>query len=163
MRAAAPLRFAALCHPGYRKYFVTTALAMMADNIECLDTFFDTLKRPGSPNSWLVAPADFVIKPDAVAPEFPVPAAALLEAFKSVVLLSKRITLVAQSKRALHVVATTSLLRFEDDVWVLFIPIAENKATLALYSASRVGHWDLGMNRRRLTAWIERLQYSVVR
>jgi uncharacterized protein (DUF1499 family) len=135
----------------------------MVDHNERLDTFFDSLKRPGSPNDWLVAPADFVIKPDAVAPRFRVSAAALFETFKSVVLQWKRITLIAQSERALHVVATTSLLRFEDDVWALFMPLAENEATLALYSASRVGYWDLGTNRRRLTAWIERLQYSVVR
>lgn len=131
----------------------------MADQAERLDTFFDTLKRPDSPNTWLVAPADFVIKPDAVAPVFPVSAAALLETFKSVVLQSKQITLIAQSERALHVVATTSLLRFEDDVWALFMRVAENEATLALYSASRVGYWDLGTNRRRLTAWLERLRY----
>jgi hypothetical protein len=31
---APPLRFAALRHTGYRAYFVTTALATMADNIE---------------------------------------------------------------------------------------------------------------------------------
>lgn len=133
----------------------------MADQTERLDTFFDNLKRPDSPNNWLVAPSDFVIKPDAVAPVFPVPAAALLETFKSVVLQSKRITLIAQSKRALHVVATTSLLRFEDDVWALFMPVAESEATLALYSASRVGYWDMGTNRRRLNAWIERLRDTV--
>jgi uncharacterized protein (DUF1499 family) len=135
----------------------------MVHSTERLDTFFDNLKRPGSPNDWLVAPADFVIRPDALAPRFPVSAAALLETFKSVVRQSKRITLVSQSDRALHVVATTSLLRFEDDVWALFIPVTENEATLALYSASRVGYWDVGTNRRRLTAWIKRLQYSVVR
>ena len=31
---ASPRSFAALHHPGFRRYFVTTALAMMADNIE---------------------------------------------------------------------------------------------------------------------------------
>ena len=31
---AIPRSFAALRHPDYRLYFVTTALAMMADNIE---------------------------------------------------------------------------------------------------------------------------------
>ncbi|HET9663110.1 MAG TPA: DUF1499 domain-containing protein [Burkholderiales bacterium] len=133
----------------------------MADQTERLDTFFDSLQRPDSPNNWLVAPVDFLIKPDAVAPVFPVPAPALLETFKSVVLRPKRITLVAQSARALHLVAATCLLRFEDDVWALFMPVAESEATLALYSASRVGYWDMGTNRRRLNAWIERLRYTL--
>jgi uncharacterized protein (DUF1499 family) len=92
---------------------------------------------------------------------FPFAQPALLETFKSVVLRSKRIKLVAQSARAIHLVATTSLLRFEDDVWALFMPVAENEATLALYSASRVGYWDVGTNRRRLSAWIERLRHTV--
>ena len=46
-----------------------------------LDNYFRTLKRPDTPNTWLVAPADFVIKPDAVAPVFPVPVSKLRAAF----------------------------------------------------------------------------------
>ena len=41
-----------------------------AQAVTTIDKFFQNLKRPASPNNWLVAPADFVVKPDAVAPIF---------------------------------------------------------------------------------------------
>lgn len=125
-----------------------------------LDTFFNGLKRPRSPNNWLMAPADFHIKPDAVAPVFQVPKHALIDAFKSVVVRSKGLAIIEESANAIHTVATTPVMRFKDDVWALFIPVTENKSTLALYSASRVGYWDMGTNRRRLNDWIDRLQIA---
>jgi MFS family permease len=51
--AAAPavphLSFAALRHPGYRVYFVTTALAMMADNIEHVISYWVMFEKFRSP------------------------------------------------------------------------------------------------------------------
>jgi MFS family permease len=41
--------FAALRHPGYRAYFVTTALAMMADNIEHVISYWVMFERFHSP------------------------------------------------------------------------------------------------------------------
>lgn len=123
-----------------------------------LDRFFGTLKRPDTPNNWLVAPADFILKPDAVAPVFQVSMSVLLDTFRSLVLQTKGAAIVEESAKALHVVTTTPLMRFKDDVWALFIPVTESSSTLALYSASRIGYWDLGTNRRRLKGWIERLQ-----
>jgi MFS family permease len=46
---APPLRFAALHHPGYRTYFVTTALAMMADNIEHVISYWVIFEKFHSP------------------------------------------------------------------------------------------------------------------
>jgi MFS family permease len=44
-----PLSFAALRHPGYRVYFVTTALAMMADNIEHVISYWVIFEKFHSP------------------------------------------------------------------------------------------------------------------
>ena len=44
-----PLKFAALRHPGYRVYFVTTALAMMADNIEHVISYWVIFEKFRSP------------------------------------------------------------------------------------------------------------------
>jgi len=126
-----------------------------------LDDFFKTLKRPDTPNNWLIAPADFMIKPDAVAPVFAAPAPALREAFKSVVLRSKGNAVVEQSAFGMHVVATTLVFRFRDDIYVRFIPLAHHQSTLAIYSASRAGYWDTGTNRRRLEDWIERTRTAL--
>ena len=47
--AVAHLSFAALRHPGYRVYFVTTALAMMADNIEHVISYWVMFEKFRSP------------------------------------------------------------------------------------------------------------------
>jgi uncharacterized protein (DUF1499 family) len=123
-----------------------------------VERFFETLERPDTPNNWLVAPADFFIKPDVVTPVFQVPVSVLIDTVRSLVLQKKGAAIVEESPKALHVVTTTPLMRFKDDVWALFIPVTERSSTLALYSSSRIGYWDLGTNRRRLKGWIERLQ-----
>ena len=132
----------------------------MAETVT-LDNYFRTLKRPDSPNTWLVAPADFMIKPDAVAPVFPVPVSKLRVAFTSIVLGSDGTAIVAESSDGMHVVATTRLMRFQDDVRALFIPVGEHQSTMALYSASRVGYWDFGTNRRRVENWIRQTQQAL--
>ncbi len=47
--AAQPQSFAALRHPGYRAYFVTSALAMMADNIEHVISYWLVFQKFQSP------------------------------------------------------------------------------------------------------------------
>jgi uncharacterized protein (DUF1499 family) len=123
-----------------------------------LENYFRTLKRPDSPNTWLVAPADFAIKPDAVAPVFDVPVSKLRETLKSVVAVAEGAAVVAEAPDGIHVVVTTSLWKFKDDVRALFIAVGEAKSTMALYSASRVGYWDFGTNRRRVESWLERMR-----
>jgi uncharacterized protein (DUF1499 family) len=126
-----------------------------------LENYFRTLERPDSPNTWLVAPADFVIKPDAVAPVFAVPVSRLRETFTAVVSGMENVAVIAESTDGMHIVVTTPWLKFEDDVRVLFIPLGQGKSTIALYSASRVGYWDFGTNRRRVANWLEQLQAAV--
>ncbi|MGQ0523186.1 MAG: DUF1499 domain-containing protein [Betaproteobacteria bacterium] len=123
-----------------------------------LDNIFSALQRPGSPNNWLVAPADFIIKPDALAPVFRVSVSVLRHTFKAIVLRSDGVEVAEESTNVIHIIATTRLMRFKDDVWALFIPVRPDQSTVAVYSASRVGYWDTGTNRRRLQCWIEHLQ-----
>lgn len=119
--------------------------------------FFSNLQRPAKPNSWLVAPADFIIKPDAIAPVFAVPTMMLHDAFKTVVRQAQGAVLVGNTGNGLHVVVTTPVFGFKDDIRALFIPIAPQQSALALYSASRMGYWDTGTNRRRIEGWLRRI------
>ena len=118
-----------------------------------MDSYFKTLQRPASPNHWLVAPADYAIRPDAAAPVFAVPAAALQQ--------TKGAAIEAETVDGLHIVFTSAVFSFKDDVRVYFIPLSPQQSTLALYSASRVGYWDLGANRRRVEDWLIRLQTAL--
>ena len=123
--------------------------------------FFKTLQRPDSPNHWLAAPADYAVKPDVAAPVFAVPAAALHAALKTVVQQTKGASIVTETADGLHVVFTSAVFSFKDDVRVHVIPLSPKQSTLALYSASRVGYWDLGANRRRVEDWLARLQMVI--
>jgi uncharacterized protein (DUF1499 family) len=52
------------------------------------------------------------------------------------------------------------LLRFPDTITVRFIPRSATQSTLAIYSRSHYGSSDLGVNRRRVTAWLAALQHG---
>lgn len=55
-------------------------------------------------------------------------------------------------------VAVTPALRFRDDVDVLILPAMDGGSTMAVYSRSRVGLWDLGANRARVMRLHSELQ-----
>lgn len=118
--------------------------------------YFRTLRRPDSPNHWLAAPAGFPGNPDAVAPVLEVPAAVLREAFRAVVKKTPGAAVESESAAGMHVVVTTRIFRFRDDIHAQFIVIGAQQSTLALYSASRAGYWDFGTNRRRIEDWLAR-------
>lgn len=72
---------------------------------------------------------------------------ALLEA-------TPRVELVEVTGTTIHAVFTTRILRFRDDV---NLELREADGQIAVRSCSRVGHSDLGTNRRRVEALRERV------
>jgi uncharacterized protein (DUF1499 family) len=70
-----------------------------------------------------------------------------VEKIKAVIASLPRTRIVDESENYLHVEFTSALFRFVDDVEFL---INEPAATIHFRSASRVGHGDLGANRRRM-------------
>jgi uncharacterized protein (DUF1499 family) len=152
----------------FRSVFLCALLAVAAvsgaaqpEKPVAIADWFAQLQRPGSPNHWLAAPADFVVKPDAVAPVYALPVARLREAFVAMLRTQPRMAIVGGNGDGLHAVATTAVLRFDDDIRVQFIALSPAQSTLAIYSASRVGYWDLGANRRRVEDLLGRLQAPV--
>lgn len=114
------------------------------------ESYFRNLRRPDSPNHWLAAPAAFPGRPDEIAPVFMVPVAELRAAFKVMLLQTPGVEVAEETTAGLHAVASTRLFGFRDDIRVEFIALGPQQSTLALYSASRVGYWDFGTNRRRV-------------
>ncbi len=80
---------------------------------------------------------------------------AALERMKQVILAESRTRIVAESPGYLHSVFTSLLFRFQDDVEILVDAPAH---VLHVRSASRVGHSDLGANRKR----VERLRKQFI-
>jgi uncharacterized protein (DUF1499 family) len=122
---------------------------------------FDNLNVPTSPNTWLVAPADFArAKPDAPAPVFDVPAYRLAQAWVGVVENEPRTKILAVSWDGLQIEAEqrSAVFGFVDRISTRVVALEPIRSTLVAYSRSQVGYWDLGTNRRRLQNWLAKLK-----
>ncbi len=124
------------------------------------------LPRVSNKHSWFVAPPGW--RPsqdqDAVAPVFNVTEDELWFIWKQVTANSKRIVAeeLQETERRSYHVQLTPMLKFPDEVRAEILPAENGKSTLALYSRSRYGLYDLGVNRKRVERWLERLDRRVM-
>ena len=122
---------------------------------------FKSLKRPPKPNTCLVAPENYCLAadPDFAPPVLAMTGRGLYSKLSEIIAAERRWGNVESDPEALRIkfVATTGLMRFKDDVDIEIIPVEESKATLAIYSRSRVGYSDMGANRKRVNNLIERV------
>ena len=125
----------------------------------------DHIERPASPNSALAAPAVSDSARDLVTPRYPVPASRLYAAVLAVAHEQPRVFLAVEypAQRQIHFVARSAVLNFPDLVTAQVMEAGPKASTLALYSRSVYGYSDLGVNRRRLTAWLAAVQSKVIR
>ncbi len=114
---------------------------------------FKTLRRPKSPNTYLVAPAGFAdhAGPDEAAPIFECSAEQLFSQVEALIAARKDWRLKASDPQTgrISFIAVSKLLKFKDDVDIAVLPV-NGKSTLAIYSASRVGYSDMGANAKRV-------------
>ncbi len=118
------------------------------------------IRRPASPNAALAAPAGSDPAPDIVTPIFPLTAPRLYQAVLAVATAQPRTFLAAAypAERQAHFVARSAWFNFPDLVTAQIGDSGQRDSTLVLYSRSVYGYSDLGVNRRRLTAWLAALQ-----
>lgn len=125
---------------------------------------FESLERPESPNTYLVAPDGLCMNasPDAPAPEFDCSPAKCFANLETVV--SAHGNWAVQTRDApmmqIDLVAMTRVLKFKDDMALRVLPDETNpeKSKLAVYSRSRVGYHDFGTNRKRVQSLITELK-----
>lgn len=121
---------------------------------------FRTLERPRSPNTYLVAPEGVCghSEPDKELGSLPYTPDDLFAALIRLIEGQKGWS-VAESdseRRLIHAIVTSRLMRYKDDVDFLVLPMETidpddgKHARLAIYSRSRIGHSDLGANRKRV-------------
>ena len=112
--------------------------------------------RSGKPNDFLLAPEGG----DATAPVYAVEAAALAARLDTFVLHEPRTERLAGSaERGLVTYLQRSLVMgFPDYVTVAFQDLEDGKSTLTIWSRSRFGYSDLGVNEGRVRRWIEFLE-----
>lgn len=126
---------------------------------------FSALVLHEKPNQYLVCNAD--ICPKAVAhreaPVFDTPAAALRDAWTKVVAAQPRTKLLESDAEHLadEYVQRSAIFRYPDFVSVRFVDLAEGGSTVAIYSRSKYGYSDLGVNKKRIDEWLDQLTKEV--
>jgi uncharacterized protein (DUF1499 family) len=122
---------------------------------------FASLERKPSPNQYLIAPdgATPRAKPDAVSPVFTIAPERLRNAFLAVTAEAPRTKLLEKSADGLRLslVQRSAILRFPDYIDVSILPAGGDGSTIAIYSRSRFGYSDLGVNQRRVEEWMTAL------
>ena len=118
-----------------------------------------TAPTPPTPNSYRVAPADAAVEADAVAAVHAMSASDLAAAFDRIARASDRVDVVGGSPADHFVtyVQTSALFGFPDYISVRFIELDEGQSTLSVFSRSRLGKSDLGVNKKRVESWLAQL------
>ncbi len=130
---------------------------------------FKRLKRPQSPNTYLLAPEGFCdeAEPDTVSDPLMIPPIEIYDAFISMIAARADWTLQTtdEARGLIHFVATSRFMRFKDDIHILILPedTGDAGARLAVYSSSRIGHSDLGANRKRVMHMLTNLNKMLVK
>ncbi len=123
------------------------------------------------PEQWHVDPLSatrdgkqnrYILRPDGEtyqSPVFQMSVAELALAFDKVAMAAPRVSRLAGRAEDLWVtyVQRTGLMRYPDYISVKFIETPDGAATLAIYSRSRFGRSDFGVNRARVKTWIDAL------
>ena len=114
-----------------------------------------TARLPPTPNA-------HILRPGEGAPVFDIGQTDLARIVDEVVSAQPRTRLVEQSADGLHRtwVQRSLLIGYPDYVTIRVVPAGEG-ASLALFSRSRYGHSDMGVNRKRAEAWMEEIARAV--
>ncbi len=121
---------------------------------------FETLRRRATPNDALACPPGFCMaRGDLVPASYAMSARDLRAAFARAIAAEPHVAQVASDDATLsdRYVQRSPRLGFPDTIVVRFLDRPEGGSTLALYSRSKFGLGDGGVNRARITRWLARL------
>ncbi len=117
-----------------------------------------TAERTGKPNDFLVAPEGATkAKPDRIATMRGAKPEDLLFQFDAIAMPAGA-TVIAGSVKELWItyVQRTMILGFPDYITVKAVPV-DDGAALIIWSRSRFGHSDFGVNQSRVEGWLSQL------
>lgn len=118
------------------------------------------IARPSSPNTALAAPVGFTPSPDIITPPYKVSADRLFALVQEVAGSQARTYQAAfyPGQLQVHYVARSAVFNFPDLIMMQVCEETPATSGLIVYSRSVYGHSDLGVNRRRVKAWLAALQ-----
>ena len=119
------------------------------------------ITRPATPNTALAAPAGFSPTPDIVTPPSGLAPDALFAAIERVAATQERTFPQARypAARQAHFVVRSWLMNFPD---LVTVAVTEDGG-LVIWSRSVYGESDLGVNRKRVAAWLAALAASATK
>lgn len=115
-------------------------------------------QRTGRPNDFLVLPPGLA-GADAESPLFDAPLPAMARRVDLFARSQPRVTRLAGSNEAgfITFIARSRLIGFPDYVSVKVVPQPDGRMALAIWSRSRFGYSDMGVNRARVEDWLAQL------
>jgi hypothetical protein len=121
--------------------------------------------RPPLPRpSFLACPPGYCAAPPGLrTPIFPVPWQRLREDWLKMIAAEPRVLPVVRSAdgRRLVLIQHSLLFRFPDVVTVEFVALGPERSSVAVFSRSRYGRGDFGVNRARVERWLRLLEQVV--
>lgn len=139
----------------FRYYVVSAAIKHGGELVD-----FKSMKLPTTPNYYMLCPSNFCIKGNHEdSPVFNVPVDTLETLWSDIVKRQPRVSLLANDieGRQQVYVQCSWFWHFPDFINVQFIPLGEHTSSLAIYSHSRFGYSDLGVNQQRVQGWLAQL------
>jgi uncharacterized protein (DUF1499 family) len=123
---------------------------------------FETLERRSTPNDALACPQDLCrAASDVTPPVYAVDADRLRQAVARVLAAEPDVTQVADAGLDQRYIQRTRWMRFPDTIVVRIVPLGADRSTLALYSRSQLGTGDMGVNKARVSRWLEKISREV--
>jgi hypothetical protein len=125
---------------------------------------FATLRLPASPNACLAAPAGAHPQAQVVTPPLPVDAGTAWPVLRALGDGMERVARYGEfpARRQAQWVARSALMNYPDIIVAEVVPGPEG-AGLFLYSRSLFGWSDMGVNRKRIEAWLAALDAALRR
>ena len=126
---------------------------------------FEELQLKPTPNQYLLCPKDLSprSKSNDDSPVFDAPVDTLQRVWREVALGQPRVAMLRDDRetKQCEFVQRSLLFRFPETVTVEFFPVGEDRSTCAVYSRSKYGYGDLGVNRRRVCRWVRLVQDKI--
>ncbi|HLW27153.1 MAG TPA: DUF1499 domain-containing protein [Kiloniellales bacterium] len=130
-----------------------------------LRTFdFASLEVPSSPNWHLACPPNSSqAHCRDIAPIFDVELSVLRAVFFEIVSAAPRAALIADAPdvNRYRFIQKSRVFKFVDEITVEFVELDTRRSSLHIFSRSRSGWWDLGVNRRRVRQWLKQVQKNL--
>ncbi len=141
-------------------FLVVLAAPTYAQDGDPAPVDFAQLQRRGTPNEYLVCPTDVCrsAEPDRPAPTFDIPVAQLQERLVALLATLPRTRILVDCDAHLVVEQRSLIFRFPDYIDVRAIAIDASRSTIAIYSRSKIGFYDFGVNKRRVEGWLRKLE-----